>query len=61
MYIYIYIYTHIWITTNQFSRFRKNEFDEMLCKLGSTEYARSFAENQTLPYEFHFYVQAASN
>jgi len=32
---------HVWITTDKFSRYHKKEIDEMLCKLDSTEYARS--------------------
>jgi len=37
------------ITTVQFSRFHKIEFDEMPYKLDSTEYARSFSPNPILP------------
>ena len=33
---------HIWITTNSLFRFHNNEFDEMPCKLKSTEYAHLF-------------------
>jgi len=40
----------LWITTHHFVRFHKNEFDEMLCKLDSTEYARLFEPNPTLPW-----------
>jgi len=40
---------HVGITTEQLVRFHKNEFDEMMCKLGSSEYARSFEQNPTLP------------
>ena len=37
---------HVWITTNNVFSFYNNEFDEILCKLDSTEYSRSF---QILP------------
>ena len=40
---------HVWITTGQLVRCHKNVFDKMLCKLDSTEYARSFEPNPTLP------------
>ena len=40
---------HVWITTDQFIRLHKDVFDEMLCKLDSSEYARLFKQNQTLP------------
>jgi len=33
---------HVWITTEQLVRFHQNEFDELLCKLDSVKYARSF-------------------
>ena len=33
---------------NNFVRFHKDEFDEMFCKLDSTEFARSFEQNPTL-------------
>jgi len=39
---------HVWIPTYQFSCFQKNEFDEILCKLHSTEYTRSFEPTPTL-------------
>jgi len=29
--------------------FHKNEFDEMLCKLDPSDFARSFEQNSTLP------------
>jgi len=35
----------VWITTNQFTRFHTDQFDEMLCKLNSSEYARSLKQN----------------
>jgi len=43
----------VWITTDQFVRFHSNEFNEMLChsKLNSSELARSFEQNSTLPHE----------
>jgi len=34
---------------DQFIRFHKNEFDELLCKLDSSEFARSIEQNPTLP------------
>jgi len=37
------------ITTNQLVRFHKKEFDEMLCKLDSTENPRSFKKYPILP------------
>jgi len=40
---------HVWITTNHFVRFHKDEFDEMLGKLDSTEFARSIEQNPILP------------
>jgi len=40
---------HVWITADQIVRFHTVEFDEMFCKLDSTEYARSFEQNPTLP------------
>ena len=40
----------LWITTHHFVRFHKIEFDEMLCKLDSTEYARLSEPNPTLPW-----------
>ena len=36
----------VWITTKQLVRFHKIEFDEMLCKLDSSEYARSFEQTK---------------
>jgi len=33
---------HVWIAAEQFVRFYKNKFDERLCQLDSTEYARLF-------------------
>jgi len=33
---------HVWITTENLFRFHNNKFDEMPCKLDSTEDARSF-------------------
>jgi len=38
-----------WITTKQLVRFRKNKFDEKLCKLDSSEYARLFEQKSSLP------------
>ena len=38
----------VWITTKKLARFHKNEFDKMLCKLDSSEHARSFEHNPTL-------------
>jgi len=40
---------HVGISTNNLFRFHNNEFDEILCKLDSTEYARSFRKYPTLP------------
>jgi len=40
---------HVYSTTNESFRFRKNSFDEMLCKLDYTENPRSFEKNKTLP------------
>jgi len=40
---------HVWITTNQLVRFPEDEFDEMLCKVDSSEFARLFEQNPTLP------------
>ena len=40
---------HVWIATNNLFRFHNNEFDEIPCKLDSTEYARSFRRYPTLP------------
>jgi len=37
------------MTTDQLVRFHKKEFDEMLCKLDSSKFARSFEQNPTLP------------
>jgi len=37
---------HVWITTNNLFRYHNNEFDEMCCKVDSTEFARSI---QTKP------------
>jgi len=34
--------------TDHFDHFHKDEFDEMFCELDSSEYARSFEQNQTL-------------
>jgi len=42
---------HVWITTDHFVRLHTGEFDEMPCKLDSTEYARSFEQNTTLPWD----------
>ena len=39
---------HVGVTTNHFVRFHKDEFNEMLCKLEFTEFARSFGQNQIL-------------
>jgi len=33
----------------QLVRFHKNKFDEMLCKLDPSEYARPFKQNPTMP------------
>ena len=44
---------HVWITTNHFVRVHKDEFDEMLCKLDSTEFARSFEQGPFLPQGIH--------
>jgi len=38
-----------WIPKNHFVRLHKDEFDEMLCKLDSTKFARSFEQTPTLP------------
>jgi len=32
---------HVWITSDNFVRFHKNEFEEIFCKLDSAEYALS--------------------
>ena len=40
---------HVWITTNQWIRLNKNEFDEMPCKLDSIENPHSFEKEPTLP------------
>jgi len=40
---------HVSITTEQLVRFHKNKFDQRLCKLDSSEFARSFKQNPTLP------------
>ena len=37
---------HVWITTNQFDRFHKVEFDDTLCNLDFTEFARLFDKTQ---------------
>jgi len=37
------------INLDHFVRFRKDEFDQILYKLDSTEYAGSFEQNPTLP------------
>jgi len=34
---------------NLFVRYHEDEFYEMLCKLDSTKFARSFEQNPTLP------------
>jgi len=34
---------------NQLVRFPEDEFDEMLCKVDSSEFARLFEQNPTLP------------
>ena len=39
---------HVLINTKQFVRLHKNSFNEMLCKLDSSEYARSFEQNPAL-------------
>jgi len=39
---------HFWITTDYLFRFHNNEFDEMLCELDSTEFARSFRTKPNL-------------
>jgi thiamine pyrophosphokinase len=39
---------HVLINTKQFVRLHKNSFNEMLCKLDSSEYARSFEQNLAL-------------
>ena len=39
---------HGWIPTDQLIRFHTNRFDEMLCKLDSTENPRSFEKYPTL-------------
>jgi len=39
---------HVWTTTKQLVRFHKNKFDEMLCKVHSSEYARWFEQNPNL-------------
>jgi len=39
----------IWITIKKLVRFHKNEIDEILCKLDSSEFACSFEQNSTLP------------
>ena len=40
---------HVYITTDESFRFHNNEFDEMCCKLDSTEELRSFEKCPTLP------------
>jgi len=40
---------HFRKNTKQLLRFHKNNFDEMLCKMNSSEYAQSFEPNPTLP------------
>jgi len=42
---------HVWITTNNLFHFHNNEFDEIPCRLDSTEYARSFRKHPTLPWQ----------
>jgi len=42
---------HVYITTEQLIRFHKNELDEMLFRLDSTQYARAFQRNPTLDHE----------
>jgi len=39
---------HVRITTKNLFCFHNNEFDEIPCKLDSTEYARSFRKYPTL-------------
>jgi len=41
---------HIYITTDEFFRFRNNRFDEMPCKLDSTENLQSFEKYLTPPW-----------
>jgi len=38
---------HVRITANHFVRFHNDEFDKMLCKLDSTEFATSFEQIQS--------------
>jgi len=40
---------HVGITAEQLVRFHEDEFDEMFCKLDSSEFARWFEQNITLP------------
>jgi len=49
---------HVWITTNHLAFPHKDEFDEMLCKLNSTEYVRSFKLNPTLAFKEIFEVES---
>jgi len=39
---------HVWITTYQFVDFHKKEFDEMICKMKSTEIPCLFEKSPTL-------------
>ena len=41
---------HVYITTDELFRLHNNEFDEMPCKLDSTENPRSFEKYPTPPY-----------
>jgi len=40
---------HVYITTDELFRFRNDEFDEMPCKLDSSENQRSFEKYPTPP------------
>jgi len=54
---------HVWMTTKQSVRFHNNKFDGKPCELDSTEYARSFEPNPSLPeevqkvFEIHIYIE----
>jgi len=44
---------YFWLTIEQLLRCHKNEFDEILCKLDSTQFARFFEPNPRLPERDH--------
>jgi len=45
---------HVYSTTDESFRFHNNKFDEMRCKLDSTENPRSFEKHPTPPQGFRF-------